>query len=179
MRCHSPDKRGRDLAHAAVLAARIGVHLFQQLHLLLEARGLERIDVGIELDVAAGRGRGDRAGMACRPPPHGARRRARWRLRRVRWHGHSRWLRPPRRAGRSPGRCRRWPLSAGCRRRRTIRDWLYSRNSSPSSAPLSALIHGLLDSAAVHAGAGKEQIGVGHGVLRKCDGAAKSRRATV
>ena len=139
MRCHSPDSEPTPGCTRLSLRAGIGVHLFQQLDLLLEARGLERIDVGIEL------ARCVRAGRAAATPewparhrPHRARRRARSRLPKVPTHGHSRWLRPPPRAGRSPGRCRRWRPSAGRRRRQNDSLWLYSRNSSPSSAPLSA-----------------------------------------
>ncbi len=55
---------GGDLAHATVLGPRIGIHFFQQFHFLFEACRLKRIDIGIEFDVAAGRPGSGNSGIA-------------------------------------------------------------------------------------------------------------------
>ena len=56
-------ERGRNLLHARVLRARIGVDLGKELHLLLEGLGAERILVRVEMRVGAGGALRDDAGV--------------------------------------------------------------------------------------------------------------------
>ncbi len=66
-----PAERHRDLAHARILAARIGVDLGEQLGLGREIEATQGIDVGIELPVRAGRRQGKRAADAGLHRAHG------------------------------------------------------------------------------------------------------------
>ena len=102
-----------------------------------------------------------RGGSAMVPPwpaltaRHRLRPRARSPLRRASRHGRSRWPRPRRRAGRSPGVVSKLALFSRPSSKTSVSLWPYSRNSSPSSAPFSASPTMRSTAAAVQAGAGR------------------------
>ena len=99
--CHTPRERGRDLAHARVLGAGIGVDLGQELGLGREIDRRQRIEVGVELAVGARRrrrhGAADGRSRTARTVAAGA---ADRRPRTAPRHGHS--PRPRRPAARRP-----------------------------------------------------------------------------
>ncbi len=50
----APDERGGDLHHARILGAAIGVDLGEEVGLVGEGGGFDRVEVGIELPVHLG-----------------------------------------------------------------------------------------------------------------------------
>jgi hypothetical protein len=163
MRCAR--QRSRHLAHAAIFAAGIGVHVFQQLHFLFEARRLERIDVGVELHIAAGRAGGGGAGIAMGHGAHGAGGAGDGVLGNLGCMGI---------AGGFPRHRPQAKALAGVESRRfqpaIVKGERFGlavfQVQFPVIGPFQRLIHGLLDPPPVHAGAAEEKIVVGHVSLR-------------
>ncbi len=125
----------RNLAHARILGAGIGVDGLQELRLRFEAGTGERAVLAIKLHIGARRRRGIMAGIAAFDRAHRIRGALDRRLRnvgsmriadRLVLHGAQ---------AQSPATYRRSPASAGRCRSASTSAWRYSRNSSPSSAP--------------------------------------------
>ena len=76
-------ERGHDLAHPRIAAARIGVDFGQEPRLGAEIDEAERVLLGVEAAVGAGRRRGEDPGMAARHRADGGRRAADRRLRQL------------------------------------------------------------------------------------------------